>query len=397
MYKNPLNFLCTLISVALTLTLAGCGGGGSSGVSVGGGTADVTVGVAGTSVARTAALPQVVGFGGRMGPVDEADIESLTVTLTSIVLDRVGSLPPSDGVTEIEVNTDSFDPFAVFIDTGDTVRWTWNVNGLHTVTSGFSGSLGAGSDFDGSRDTIGDTFEVVFLSEGVFPYFSNTMDDIEAGMAGVIIVEDGTVEAVDDDDNTSKIEVFSGSQDIDLVNLDSVSEILSSVQIPAGTYTKIRLSIENPRLVLAANPGVEITNVQLTANGRVFVSQTFDIPANTNNLILLDFMGIHLVETGSGKYVLTPQLRTELTITSAEASVEGEVLMVDETEGEIELLLDSSTITILVTEATVIVDADDLPITLADITPGDLLEVDGILNVDGTITALTIQVLPPAV
>lgn len=394
MLKALLNPIRLSLATLLILPLAGCGGGGSGSVS--GSTADVTVGISGTSVTRSA-LPQVVGVGGRLGPVDEADIESLTVTLTSVVLDRVGSLPPEDGITEVEVNTDNFDPFAVFVDTGDTVRWVWNVDELHTVTSGFSGAVGAGSEFDGSGDTIGDTFDVVFLAEGVFPYFSNTVDDIDAGMAGIVVVEEGTVEAVDDDENTSQIEVFNGSADIDLVNLEAISEILSSVQIPAGTYTKIRLSIENPRLVLAANPTVELTNVQLTANGRVFVSQTFNIPAGSNQLLLLDFMGIHLVETGAGKYILTPQLRTDISIVSAEASVEGEVLTIDETEGEIELLLDSSTITILVTEDTVIVDADDNPITLADIMPGDIINVEGLLNVDGTVTALTIEVLPPPV
>src|SRR5690606_22445499 len=105
---------------------------------------------------------------------------------------------------------------------------------LHTVTSGLPGAVSAGDLFNGSNDAIGETFDVVFLEEGEFPYFSNIQDDIDAGMAGLVTVEAGAGES--SDDGGAPIEVFSGSQDIDLVNLDVLSEILASATIPAGTY-----------------------------------------------------------------------------------------------------------------------------------------------------------------
>ena len=104
----------------------------------------------------------------------------------------------------------------------------------------------------------------------------------------------------DEEFEGSKITVFSGALEVDLLNLIDVSEIISEAEIPAGTYTKIRISIANPRLVLVSDPETVITDVHLTANNRLFVSETFELPEGQSSLIVLDLGGIALRQQGQG-------------------------------------------------------------------------------------------------
>jgi hypothetical protein len=118
--------------------------------------------------------------------------------------------------------------------------------------------------------------------------------------------------------------LFEGAMDVNVLDLTDVSAVLSSADVEPGRYEQIRLEIENPRLVLVSDPETVITDVQLTANGRLFISGEFEIPEGEDLLLTLDFGGIHLVETGNGKFVLTPQLRADLTVSDANAVVVGD-------------------------------------------------------------------------
>src|SRR5690606_26212105 len=129
---------------------------------------------------------------------------------------------------------------------------------------------------------------------------------------------EGEGEAAGDAFDGETVNVFTGNLEIDLLNLTDISEILSETEIPAGTYTKVRIHIANPRLVLASDPDTVITDVHLTANNRLFVSQTFEIPEEQTSLIVMDLGSIALRAQGNGGFVLTPQLRVDISITNAE-------------------------------------------------------------------------------
>jgi hypothetical protein len=178
-----------------------------------------------------------------------------------------------------------------------------------------------------------------------------------------------------------------------------VSRVLSSVEIPAGTYTKIRLSIENPRLVLNSDPDAVITNIQLTANGRLFVSKTFELPEGEPYLLILTFEDIHLVETGNGGYVLTPQLRADIDIEPAEAVIVGTITAMNKDTDTLIVQLDDATeIEVLYTDALIYLPGDtDTPTgTEDDLFVGLEAEIAGLLTVDGSLTAETIRILPVA-
>lgn len=209
--------------------------------------------------------------------------------------------------------------------------------------------------------------------------------------------------AGDDDDEEEEeteekqqVEVFSGELDVDLVDLTALSEVLSSQEIDAGSYTRIVLDIANPRLILAEDPETVITDVQLTANGRLFVNQSFTLPANQSSLIVLDFGGLHLVETGAGKFVLTPQLQATVGVQSADAQAAGVVAELDtEADTFVLDLGEDGAVDIVYTDAQIFLPGDtDTPTgTEADLLDGISVEVQGTLFVDGSINATVIVIL----
>lgn len=199
-------------------------------------------------------------------------------------------------------------------------------------------------------------------------------------------------------DNDSKVIVFSGAVDIDLRDLTGISELITTADIPAGTYTKIRLSIENPRMTLVAEPEVIITDIQTTANGRLFVSSSFEVPEGQDSLILLDFQGLHLVGTGGGKFVWTPQLRAEISVEPADVRIQALISSVDSTADTMMVLPGSGSELVLVryAGATIYLPADtDTPTgTEAGLVANAQVIIEGELTVTGEVHAEVIWILP---
>lgn len=206
------------------------------------------------------------------------------------------------------------------------------------------------------------------------------------------IAEEGEADA------RNKIVVFSGSTDLELRDLIGVSELISNADIPAGRYTKIRLSIEDPRMTLVSDPDTVITDIQTTANGRLYVSSNFEVPEGQDSLILLDFQGLHLVQTGNGGYVWTPQLRAEISVELADVQVQGQVESVDTEADTLSLLPDSGSEAVQVAYAGAAIylpeDTDTPTGTEADLTAATRVIVEGDLSVSGNITATAIWLLP---
>jgi len=202
----------------------------------------------------------------------------------------------------------------------------------------------------------------------------------------------------DGGDDEPKILIFSGAMDVNVLDLTEVSEVLSCVDVPAGLYTKIRLSITDPRLVLKSDPLTVITDIHLTANGWLFVSEEFELPEGESYLIILHFTGLHLVEQGNGGYVLTPQLRADIQVEPAEVCVCGTIVSIDKDADTFILGLcsdEGSEIEVLYTDALIYraTDTDTPTGTEDDLDEGMCVRVRGTLWVDGVLTAEAIRIL----
>lgn len=219
---------------------------------------------------------------------------------------------------------------------------------------------------------------------------------------------DGDDDPIDDDDSNHEndsvdgaksdgqfLVVFAGSVDVDLLSLHEVSMLLSTADIPSGAYEKIRIAISNPRLVLVSDPGTVITDVHLTANGHLFVGGEFEVP-DGNSLIELTFGGIHLVRTGHGSYVLTPQLRADVFIGSADVTLAGAIASLDTANQSMVVSLADGDVTVLYGSAAIFLPGDtDTPTgTEADFIAGASVEIEGTIDLDGVVTATTIRILP---
>jgi len=402
-YEKPYLFVTSLL-FACSALVVGCTGGGSST-----GTATASIVLSASPSASFTATDAVVVRGSSGSPVPIEDIESLTVTVTRVILQRCGGEDDDtdesgNDLETVIVEDNAFDPTSVTVEQGGTVRWVWTTNTLHTITSGLIGDLDAGSLFNESADAAGAVIELIFEDTGEYPYFSNTDSDIADAMTG-------TVNVVADDDSGSgdggQETVFEGAIDVNILDLTALSEVLTMAEVPAGDYCRIILHIENPRLVLVADPNTVLTNVQITANGRLFLKDHFVLEDGANVIIVIDFGSIHLVDAGaSGKYVLTPQLRADVDVEDAEVEVSGEIVSTNaetmiieiDTEG------DGPPLEVVVSLETVIQtddDADDVvrgviePTVLlefADLAVGQEVAVEGLLTVGGQILADEIEV-----
>jgi plastocyanin len=264
------------------------------------------------------------GVGG--GPVPVEEIVSLLVEIDEITLQRCG--PDEDGGGELETvlmtDTESH-PTVVTITEGGMVRFEWTSDAPHTVTSGKIGLAGAGSEFDESRDAAGAAVELIFEDAGVYPYFSDTSEDVAQGMGGVVNVVRGGVGGPDDGGFVSI--PLDEPITVDIIDLTVLSQELSDADIPPGEYCRIIIGIQVVELVLAGDPDdivIDGADVHVTANGRLFLDAPFTIEEGDDVLIVLNFESIHLVLAGaSGMYVLTPHIGVVVTFADAAANFDG--------------------------------------------------------------------------
>ena len=269
--------------------------------------------------------------------------------------------------------------------------------GLSLLGVGCSSSSG-GADASGTAGltalVTADSTRVAPL-EGELVFFQGPVELGEIESLTLTVTEI-SLDYGEEGDGEPKIVVFSGEMDVDILDLMDVSAVLSCVEVPAGMYTKIRLSIENPRLILSSDPDTVITDIHLTANGRLFISEEFELPEDESYLLILYFESIHLVEEGNGSYVLTPQLRAEIDIEPAEATACGTIVDIDEETDTLTLALcEGSEIEVLYTDALIFLPGDiDTPTGTEDVLEVGLCVImTGTLSAEGSLTADSIRII----
>lgn len=219
-----------------------------------------------------------------------------------------------------------------------------------------------------------------------------TITDISLDYAG-----NSTGDSPDSDFDGSKVTVFSGARKVNLLDLIGVSEILSEMEVPAGPYTQIRMSIADPRLYLASDPETAITDVELTTSNRIFVSKSFELLEGRDNLIVLNLGGIALQDVEDGGFALTPQLDTESANTNTAATLRGAISAVDTESDQMTVGLEEGSIDIAYSEGTTIAlpsDPPDAPSgTEMNLVVGQTVSIMGTLMLDGSLAADAIRIL----
>ncbi len=109
-----------------------------------------------------------------------------------------------------------------------------------------------------------------------------------------------------DSSETGKIELMPRAETFDLLTLTGgVTELLAEGDLPVGFYTKLRLGVPEANMVFK-----DQTVVALKIDShKVDINLPFEIAQSESLIVTLDFdaaASLHVVGTGSGKYILRP-------------------------------------------------------------------------------------------
>ncbi|HEY3270254.1 MAG TPA: DUF4382 domain-containing protein [Geothrix sp.] len=117
-------------------------------------------------------------------------------------------------------------------------------------------------------------------------------------------------------DHTKEVVAFQGaSAKINLVDLDSVGELLASAQIPAGTYDALRITIDPASVNLVKADGTVVSGSRIHMLGSsvlVGLSTDLVVTANGSNAVQLDFDLAHplfLVQLPDGSWAMNLQVK----------------------------------------------------------------------------------------
>lgn len=117
-------------------------------------------------------------------------------------------------------------------------------------------------------------------------------------------------------DHTKEVVAFQGATaKINLVDLDSVGELLATAQIPVGTYDALRITIDPASVNLVKADGSSVpSNLVRVAGSTVQVGLSSDlvVTASGNNAVQLDFdLGhpLFLVQLPDGSWVMNLQVK----------------------------------------------------------------------------------------
>ena len=117
-------------------------------------------------------------------------------------------------------------------------------------------------------------------------------------------------------DHTKEVVAFQGtSAKINLVDLDSVGELLATAQIPVGTYDALRITIDPASVSLVKADGTPVPSSQVRVAGamvQVGLSADLVVTATGSNAVQIDFDLAHplfLVQLPSGGWVMNLQVK----------------------------------------------------------------------------------------
>ena len=208
-----------------------------------------------------------------------------------------------------------------------------------------------------------------------------------------------------------QVELFSGSQTLDLLKLADFSELFAvSDDVPAGRYSKIRLQLSD--LVLNdINPEtgnvVDSERPQLVGNGKIDLNprNSFVLAGGDVVFIELDFdmeKSLKITETGNGKLIIRPVVFVDIRTERPQgrlSRVHGEITGIDPFTGDFRLCQTvyvsnwdddgpndaigpdgRRCVTVSSDDDTGIFGADGLPQTFADLAVGEEATVIGRLR-----------------
>jgi hypothetical protein len=138
------------------------------------------------------------------------------------------------------------------------------------------------------------------------PLDLSTVQSVNVTLTGVTVYPQETTNPMSMSTETGPISLTGFPATFDLLTLTGgATALLATGQVPAGTYSRIRLDISDATMV---NKDGTNTPLKIDSN-KVDVPNQFTVVAGANNDITLDFnagASVQVNGTGSGGYILRP-------------------------------------------------------------------------------------------
>jgi hypothetical protein len=152
---------------------------------------------------------------------------------------------------------------------------------------------------DGVGSTGGDGHLTVRLTDS--PLNIDTVQSVH------VMIDSVEVFVADSGDSEGgRIELMPHAETFDLLTLTGgVTELLAAGDLPAGFYKKIRLGVPEADIVFKDQT---VADLKLDSR-KVDINLPFEIALSESLVVTLDFdaaASLHIVETGSGRYILRP-------------------------------------------------------------------------------------------
>lgn len=276
------------------------------------------------------------------------------------------------------------------------MRAAWAVGIVLSLTAaaliGIGGCSGKGN---GTSGPAGQGRVVLLMHDAPVDNFTEVWLTVES----VTMIGAGT----DDESSASSEIVLDQAVRLDLMALDSVSMILASADIEAGVYSKIRLHVSNPEFVRDDDSVFTGSDIHLVANGHVDVNAQGSgivVQEDATTIVSLDLdaeNSIEINQTGSGRYILRPQVFVDASLEATQQVViEGAtVISIDAGGGAVVVELPGSDTMLLVsiTQETEVLTIGGLPLQIGALGVGATVNVRGTMNTEtGSVTATQIAI-----
>ena len=200
------------------------------------------------------------------------------------------------------------------------------------------------------------------------------------------------------DGSGSEVTLLDASASPAVVNLSSlaaVGQFMSTVTIPAGIYTEIRVTLGNA-VQLVSLDGATTTNAKFDAAGTDFVwkVRNVSIDASAGGQIVLDFNLVKFTYDATTGLV-TPTIELPKPgdafkkFVRQQAEIHGTVQSVDAVAGTITIndaRLGNGVVVTLAKDAVLLNEADGKVLALSDITAGERIEIKGTVTPGATTT-----------
>jgi hypothetical protein len=209
-------------------------------------------------------------------------------------------------------------------------------------------------------------------------------------------------------DHTKQVAAFSGGATVNLVDMDSIGELLAAAQIPVGSYDQVLVSINPDPTTMTLIPEgsstpVPSSQIHVVGSGviPVALSPVLTVTSGGSNAVQVDFDLDHplfINQTPSGDVVLNFQLKFKpnpaaLHLIQLHRNV-GAITSLDSTAGSFQMLTKhGKTLTLKTDLNTLFYDADNHPFTagsFSGLAASDAVMVASRLQDDGSLYAVRV-------